>query len=39
MVVWVVIAWRRAARPGAVVRDERTMAAIRRWWFRLVDGL
>jgi hypothetical protein len=39
MVVWVVLVWRRAARPGAVVRDERAVAAVRRWWFRLVDGL
>lgn len=39
MVIWAVVVWRRAARPGAVVRDERAMAAVRRWWFRLVDGL
>lgn len=39
MVIWAVIVWRRAARPGAVVRDDRAMAAARRWWFRLVDGL
>jgi hypothetical protein len=39
MVGWVVFVWRRAARPGAVVRDERAAAAVRRWWFRLVDGL
>jgi hypothetical protein len=38
MVIWAVIVWRRAARPGAVVRDDRTLAAVRRWWFRLVDG-
>lgn len=39
MVIWAVIVWRRTARPGAVVRDERASAALRRWWFRLVDGL
>ena len=38
MVVWVVVVWRRAARPGAVVRDDRALAAVRRWWFRRVDG-
>ncbi|MGH3261583.1 MAG: hypothetical protein ACRDNS_06275 [Trebonia sp.] len=39
MVIWAPIVWRRAARPGAVVHEERAMAAVRRWWFRLVDGL
>lgn len=39
LVIWAVIVWRRAARPGAVVRDEHALAALRRWWFRLVDGL
>jgi hypothetical protein len=38
MVVWAAIVWRRAARPGAVVRDDRALAAVRRWWFRRVDG-
>lgn len=38
MVVWAVVVWRRAARPGAVVRDDRALSAFRRWWFRQVDG-
>ncbi len=38
MVLWAVVVWRRAARPGAVVRDDRALSALRRWWFRQVDG-
>lgn len=38
MVVWAVVVWRRAARPGAVVSEDRALAAARRWWFRRVDG-
>ena len=38
MVLWAVVVWRRAARPGAVVRDDRALSAGRRWWFRRVDG-
>ena len=38
MVLWAVMVWRRAARPGLPVRDDRALSAARRWWFRRVDG-
>lgn len=38
LVLWVVLVWRRAARAGEVIRDDRTLTAARRWWFRRVDG-
>lgn len=40
-VLWLAVVWRRAARPGRVIREDRgdgALSALRHWWFRRVDG-